>query len=150
MKTRDRPRVFTGSTEKNAKAQGRKGARKTLYTMAVRGDRSSTKDSRPEARTMNRLSVLLSLSLSLSAWILLGFSGQIAQLQTKTGIEYPYATAEPNRHHDQASVQPTRISSVQCVIGSSALVRRKRRFCRRSGPAIRPTFRPTIGQSAVG
>jgi hypothetical protein len=46
---------------------------------------------------MNRLSVLLSLSLSLSAWILLGFSGQIAQPQTKTGIEYPYATAEPQK-----------------------------------------------------
>jgi lysophospholipase L1-like esterase len=46
---------------------------------------------------MNRLSVLLSLSLSLSAWILLGFSGQIAQQHTKTGIEYPYATAEPQK-----------------------------------------------------
>ena len=65
--------------------------------MAVRGDRSSTKDSRPQARTMNRLSVLLSLSLSLSAWILLGFSGQIAQPQTTKGIEYPYATAEPQK-----------------------------------------------------
>jgi hypothetical protein len=46
---------------------------------------------------MNRLTVLLSLSLSLSAWMLLGFSGQIAQPQTTKGIEYPYATAEPQK-----------------------------------------------------
>jgi hypothetical protein len=32
MKTRDRPRVFKGSTEINAKTQGRKGARKTRST----------------------------------------------------------------------------------------------------------------------
>jgi hypothetical protein len=44
---------------------------------------------------MNRLSVLLSLSRS--AWIRLGFAGQIAQPQTKKGIEYPYATAEPQK-----------------------------------------------------
>ena len=40
---------------------------------------------------MNRLSVALSL------WILLCFAVQIAQAQTKKGIEYPYASAEPQK-----------------------------------------------------
>jgi hypothetical protein len=35
--------------------------------------------------------------LSLSAWILLWFAGPIAQPQTKKGIEYPHATAEPQK-----------------------------------------------------
>jgi hypothetical protein len=35
--------------------------------------------------------------LALSLWILLCFAVQIAQAQTKKGIEYPYATAEPQK-----------------------------------------------------